>query len=113
MEAIRVNRQGAQGDVLFTRCDRVPAKLKARECKGAIVVAHSETGHHHVVESPGAELFEVPDDPFTCYLQLAGDAEVKHLRPHDTHQTMVLGAGCWEVRRQREWTPEGYRMVQD
>lgn len=53
-------------------------------------------------------------DPMICYLQIAGDfADVVHHRPHDTHETLRLVRGIYEVRRQREWTPEGWRRVED
>lgn len=105
--------QASQGDVLFTRVPKIPKGAKCVEKPGPVIVAHSETGHHHVFTSPEVKLFEVPNDPFTCYLQLAGPAELTHLRPHDTHEAIMFGAGCFEVRRQREYTPEGFRMVQD
>lgn len=109
-------KQCAQGDVLFTRVDRIPEGLKevAREHSGLLVVAHSETQHHHGFYEPSAKLFEVPGDPFTCYLQLAGDCQLQHLRPHDTHEAILFGGGgFFEVRRQREYQPSGFRMVQD
>jgi hypothetical protein len=65
------------------------------------------------VESPGAAYFTDPQDPFTAYLQLAEDADLKHLRPFDTHAPIALASGTWMIRRQREYVPEGYRMVQD
>jgi len=110
---VKVEKQAAQGDVMFLRVESIPAAAERQKSSGRIVVAHSETGHHHTVESPGAELFVAPKDPFTCYLHLAQDAEVVHHRSFDTHQTITLSAGAWLVRRQREYTPEGYRMVQD
>ncbi len=108
--------QCAQGDVLFTRIAELP-NAELREVKreaGLLVVAHSETGHHHGFAEPSAKLFEVPNDPFTCYLQLTGDSVLTHLRPHDTHEAILFGGGgIFEVRRQREYTPSGFRMVQD
>ncbi len=102
-----------QGDVRFFRVDAVPAHCVKEGREGYAIVAHSETGHHHVVESPCAQYFVDPNDPFTAYLTLAEDADVKHLRPYDTHQPVTVAKGIWGIRRQREHTPEGYRMVQD
>lgn len=107
-------RQVAQGDVLFTRVSELPSGLnEVKRAGGLLVVAHSETGHHHGFSSVDARMFEVPNDPFTCYLQLSGPCELQHLRPHDTHEPILFGAGVFQVRRQREYTPEGYRMVID
>ena len=38
---------------------------------------------------------------------------LRHLRDHDTHKTIAIPAGVFEVRRQREHTPEGWRRVED
>jgi hypothetical protein len=104
---------GDQGDIRLYRVGEVPTHVERVECGGRAIVAHSETGHHHVVESPGAAYFTDPKDPFTAYLSLAEDAQVTHLRPFDTHAPISLTAGVWGIRRQREYVPEGFRMVQD
>jgi len=111
-----VSHVGAQGDVLFIRLDDViPGEAKPMPVKGgAHVVAHSETGHHHTVQADGVVLYEGPSDPFTCYLRVdTSHADVVHLRPFDTHETLRLGQGTWQVRRQREYTPQGFRRVED
>lgn len=105
----------AQGDVLFRRVATLPKKAKAEECTGQIVVAHSETGHHHAIEDDGVVRFDV-GDPLLCFLRIDGAyADVVHHRSFDTHATVRLegGGAIWEVRRQREWTPEGWRRVED
>jgi hypothetical protein len=102
---------GFQGDVMFRRVDKLPPDLKAEKPAKSVVVAHSETGHHHTVDGVNVALFR--KDEMTCYLMLDSPAEVVHHRPFDTHETLGLGKGTWEVRRQREWAPEGWRQVQD
>lgn len=115
MEAIRIKDLAAQGDVLFRRIKKLPADVVEQPRKGPLVVAHSETGHHHSIHEREVKLFEkATRDPMVCYLAIASDcAEVVHHRPHDTHKTIALTKGNWEVRRQREWTPEGLRRVED
>ena len=115
----------AQGDVLFLEVDAVPSGCTEakRDERNQLVVAHSETGHHHVVDTAGARLWNVPGDPLTSYLEtptvpgfgagsFAPAIEVRHLRGFDTHGTLKLpGEGrVWEVRRQR--TPAG-KVVAD
>lgn len=110
-----VERIGFQGDVTFRRVEATPRLAKQNVNGGPIVVAHSETGHHHTINAADVIHFEV-GDPFVCYLRVDGEyADVVHHRPFDTHETIrLLGGGAvYEVRRQREWTPEGERMVQD
>jgi len=100
---------GAQGDVLFRRVGALPEDVTRQAREGrAIVVAHSETGHHHVVETERVELY-LGKDPLVSYLRLEGEfADVEHLRAFDTHETLRLlgrsdGETIFEVRRQREY----------
>lgn len=81
---------------------------------GEFIVAHSETGHNHVVlERPGVRYFSAMDE-LRSYLVVDGDpAPVEHQRSFDTHETFGLAPGVWEVRRQREYTAEGFRRAAD
>jgi hypothetical protein len=110
-----VQRLGAQGDCLFRRIEALPAGVQEVERTGPLVVAHSETGHHHQVEDMATRHFEhATRDPMICFLQVTGEgAEVVHKRPFDTHATIMLAPGFWEVRRQEEYTPAGWRRVED
>jgi hypothetical protein len=104
-----------QGDVAFIRVKKLPSDVVEQPQEGLVIVAHSETGHHHAIAQGEAKLLEkIQRDPLTCYLQIDGEfADVVHHREHDTHETVRLLHGLWEVRRQEEWTPEGMRRVED
>jgi hypothetical protein len=117
-----IEKVGAQGDVLFRKIAALPPGLKRHEEKGPIVIAHSETGHHHTVEETAGVYYTDPKSSMIAYLQLGdgctafGGADVVHHRPTDTHETMrLLGmpGDVFEIRRQREWSPEGWRRVED
>lgn len=110
-----IEKMAAQGDVAFRKIDALPGGLKpAKSDNGAFVVAHSETGHNHVVmERPTVKMFSAMDE-FRSYLVIEEEpAAVEHLRSFDTHETIHLSPGIWEVRRQREYTPEGFRRAAD
>lgn len=109
----------AQGDLLIRRIDALPADAKpitAERCK--YIVAHSETGHHHVIiERPNVTLYTA-GDPMVSYLQVVEATDetetlLEHLRSFDTHETISIPTGTFEIRRQREHTPEGWRRVED
>jgi hypothetical protein len=112
-----IEKVGAQGDILFVRIDdaEIPGGLKLLNPSGGHhILAYSSTGHHHVVREECTILYEVQNDPFTRYLRVdEAPAKVEHQRSFDTHESVELGQGLWMVRRQREHTPEGYRMVED
>lgn len=110
----RFERQAAQGDLLIIRRESV--KINDAAPVHSQIVAHSETGHHHVVviDPPGRLEFSPGEDPLTSFLRVIGiPARLEHRRPFDTHETIELLPGDYELRRQREWAPEGWRRVED
>lgn len=114
----KINNMAAQGDCILRRINTLPKEAKEVPSRdGWLVIAHSETGHHHSVDAMHAKQYEVPGNPLICFLQMSSDIiDVVHHRPWDTHETLqLLGkpGDVWEVRRQREWTPEGWRRVED
>lgn len=109
-----VHYMAAQGDLLIIKTDAIPKTAKASTAEnGKHILAHSETGHHHVIDSRSAQLLIDETNEFIAYLQVKEDAEVIHERSFDTHETLRLPAGNYEIRRQREYTPEGFRRAAD
>ncbi len=124
--------QAAQGDMLIRAIDKLPDNVKESiEENGNYVLAHSETGHNHIVKKQeGVSFYQNDNDPFIAYLvidpkKVKDNVECKHLRDHDTHETISFFTGdifkslkdkskkVFEIRRQREYTPEGFRRAQD
>jgi|CZKU01.1.fsa_nt_gi hypothetical protein len=113
---IIVRNIAAQGDVFFRRVEHVRPDAAAQpSLEGEpVVVAHSETGHHHVVESRHAT-FLTTSDPLVGFLRFEGPfADVVHLRSFHTHETLRLlgnenGTTSFEIRRQRAYVPDGWR----
>ena len=107
----------AQGDCVFIPIKELPADAveQKRNADGRLIVAHSETGHHHAIDNPEARLFDkATRDPMVCFLAVDGEqVELVHHRAHDTHETVALTQGIWEVHRQEEYTPQGWRQGQD
>jgi hypothetical protein len=110
-------RPAFQGDVLLKRVAQLPSDAKRQDRKGPIVVAHSETGHHHSIDDSGVVMYE-STDPLVAYLVLEGvtNCELVHHRGHDTHEALKLGGGVgaiYKVVRQREYVPNGWRRAID
>jgi len=120
MEFKTFDRQAAQGDCLITRVDKLPnvnalpegAEEVVAGADGRLVVAHSETGHHHFINKAEARFFKTPD-PMVCYLVVDESATMLHDRSFDTHVPLKIPAGTYKMNRQREYTPDGWRQVQD
>lgn len=107
------NDAAAQGDVHFARIAKLPGGLiQVPPSAGRLLVTHSETGHHHVMDAAHAQMFET-GNPLVCFLYVEQPTALVHLRPFDTHAPILFQPGAYEVRRQREYIPEGFRRVED
>lgn len=103
----------AQGDLNIFSIDSMPDGLKELnpDNDGRHVLAHSETGHHHVIDGNTVRVFE--EDEFVSYLEVAEPTNVVHLRSFDTHQPITLPTGKYRITRQREYIPDGFRRAAD
>lgn len=114
MKAVKFVKCAAQGDVLFERVETLPEGLVLdKQENGVFIVTHSETGHHHVIDSKSAQLLIDKTNAFVAYLNVLEPCEVKHMRNFDTHRPIMFDKGVYRVRRQREHTPQGWRKAQD
>jgi len=96
---------GAQGEIIFERVDAIPDGFSLTQPDGKVhIVAHSETGHHHVIDAEDVERFTSKEDAMTAFLRITGTepAEIKHLRASDTHPSVFLEPGIWKGRIARE-----------
>jgi len=110
------NRIAAQGDLLLIRVDSLPEGMtEAKPVDGKHVLAHSETGHHHTVDAGDVVLYEAPNtgDALEAAIRVLRKTQVSHERGFDTHESIGIDPGLYRVKRQREYTPEGYRRAQD
>lgn len=109
----------AQGDVFFRRVESLPEGLTPQFAndRNEIVVTHSETGHNHVMlldrePTPAVEMFN-GDNPLISWLKVNRPTALEHQRTHHTHESILFQPGIYEVRRQQEQRPEGWRRVAD
>jgi len=94
-----------QGDLLFVQVDEIPEDAKVDE-KG--ILAYGEvTGHTHRIRGGVEAAMKVAAG--VAYVQAMQEARVDH----EEHGTITLPPGNWQVVRQREYVPEGYRQVVD
>lgn len=112
-------RVAAQGDLMLIRIDSLPEGLVPFEPEGEhYVVAHSETGHNHVMlkervtahKEPGVE----DRDLYKLFLNVEKTTYLEHQRSFDTHETIEVLPGNYMLLRQREYDfTEGYRKAMD
>lgn len=107
-------RPAFQGDLMIRRIDALPSGVAPMPSEsGHYILAHSETGHHHVVKVRSARAFIDETNAFIAYLNVLEPTQLEHLRSFDTHEALALEPGIYEIRRQREYIPEGWRRAAD
>lgn len=113
------SRPAFQGDIRIRAVPGVPAGYALDTSAAANVVAHSETGHNHVLTGHDVRFYRKTGDGMTLFAEARSSAVLKHLRDFDTHEPFEFVGGSVdapvviEFRRQREHTPEGWRRVED
>lgn len=121
----------AQGEVLIWMKKYAPKRIldllkkgKMTDLKlerGKMILGHSETGHHHVLEpvdkttpiSNAAQALIDETNDMIVDLKLVKDCQLVHLRGDDTHGGFVLPAGEYVRGIREEQSPEGWRRVAD
>jgi hypothetical protein len=93
---------------------KIPAGAqKVEPVDGKVIVGHSETGHHHVMDAGSTTMYRLPDSILDCLLVVNRPDQLKHLREFDTHEPIAFQPGVYKVTTAREYTPEGWRRSQD
>lgn len=87
------------GEVILIPVKRVVGKITKRVKK--FIVAHSETGHHHVIES------EVPMSVAEkeMYIELFADSAIVHKKSFEAHKTLPLEKGIYKRYEAVEYDP--------
>jgi hypothetical protein len=95
-----------QGDILIEAVQQIPAEAKRKE---TLILAEGElTGHRHQIAEPAnAELYELDG---TLYLRVAAERATVI---HTEHKAITLERGVYRVWRQREYSPQAIRYVED
>jgi hypothetical protein len=92
-----------QGDVLITRLARLPEGLNERQSK--IILAGEVTGHaHRLVQGRVLE-----DARGALFLEVLQQTQVGH----EEHRPLPLEPGFYQITRQRDYTPEAIREIED
>jgi hypothetical protein len=107
----------SQGELRFVRLPdnyKIPKGAAAvAPVNGKVIVGHSETGHHHVMEATRTTMYRLPESILDCLLVVTKPDELRHLREFDTHEPILFAAGTYKAVTAREYTPEGWRKAED
>lgn len=104
----------AQGDVMWFPVSTIPEDVVVQSAEnGNYVVAHSETGHNHVMDANTTDFYMASNDEFVGFVDVKETTNLVHLRGFDTHKTIGVPPGKYRIVRQREYTADGYRRAAD
>ncbi len=104
----------AQGDIYIKRINALPkGAVQVAPENGRVIVTHSETGHHHLMDAETVTMYQLPDSIMDCLLVVNQPTALEHLREFDKHESIMFEPGIYHVRRQREYVPKGFRRVED
>jgi hypothetical protein len=88
------------GEVMLVPVDTVP--VGACERVTSCIVGHSESGHHHVLDS-AQEFSQLVAADGALYVDLEGPTRLWHQKDHDQHRDLEVPAGAWRVVRKTEF----------
>lgn len=90
------------GEVLLVPIIEVPNTKFAKHNK--FIVGHSETGHHHVLESKTE--FDVAElDKAMLIVRLFEPADLVHQKTINAHKTLTVPAGTYKIVHKTEYDP--------
>lgn len=91
------------GELFIQSVSKLPKGNYRQESK--LIAAHSETGHHHVIES--TKPFEVMGevDKTDLYVRLFEPAKLVHKKTANKHKTLPLKPGFYKIWHKTEYLP--------
>lgn len=107
--------RAAQGEIYIRRIGDLPPSKKAPAGytaltveDGKLIIGHSETGHHHVLDPRHCSVAVMDRPPEGMRILRAiveSPTPLVHLRDYDTHEPIMLTPGEYEFRITREFDP--------
>ena len=89
------------GEVLLKKIDSLPNEVKLESEESKVIVAHSETGHHHILEvaeKPTITKIKVFGWNGETYIEIKSDAKLWHQKTgKDVHAPHIITHGIYKV----------------
>jgi hypothetical protein len=90
------------GEIMLVPANKVPKGKTTKHTN--FIIGHSETGHHHVIESRNP--FEMTEtETGELYIKLFGDAAIVHKKTTDKHKTLTISKGIYQRFHDTEYDP--------
>jgi hypothetical protein len=93
------------GELLMIPVTELPEKTEQVFEGKEYIVAHSETGHHHVAVGNVTVFKPIGADSADIYLRANKDSIIEHRKSFDKHQTLTIHEGLYLCRPKVEYDP--------
>lgn len=92
------------GEVILKNISQIPKEAKLKEEKAKLVVAHSETGHHHILETTDMSKIKVYTWNGETYLEVPEIAKLWHQKTgNDVHTEHTIAPSAYKVVIKKEF----------
>lgn len=94
----------------------LPAEAKAEEESNKYVVAHSETGHHHILEITGTSKAKIYTFMGNKYIEIPSEAKLWHQKTGKyIHKTHKVNPGVYKIviKKEFDYFAKVIRAVRD
>ncbi len=86
------------GEVILKPISKIPSEAKLVKTTNKYIVAHSETGHHHVLEATDLSKFKVFSWNGETYLEVSAMTDLLHEKSgKDVHKTHKIIPATYKV----------------
>ena len=117
MKNLKPHKLGRHGEVVMLPVSEIPKDAKLVEEGFSIIIGHSESGHHHVLDistEQGTTIKMYEKDGKT-YLDIPLMAHLRHQKTVEKHETQIFEKGLYirEIRESYSYALKAMRRVQD
>lgn len=93
------------GEVIFKKIDKLPDSVTLKKTTNKEIVAHSETGHHHILETKTKDSIKIYTTlDGETFVEVGDIAELWHQKTGtDVHTPHKVGKGFWKIQIKKEY----------
>lgn len=96
-----MNKPIRHGEIMLVPVSKIPEGRMTKHNR--FIVGHSETGHHHVLESRTA--IEITEADENLYFRLFEPSKLIHKKVTDRHKDLTVPAGTYKRFHDTEYDP--------
>jgi hypothetical protein len=96
-----MNKAIRHGEVSLIPVEKLPKGTKS--VHDLFIVGHSETGHHHVLESKALQV--ITTDKEELYLRLFEPGKLVHQKTVNRHNDLMVQPGIYRITHKTEYDP--------